>query len=207
MMNRFRWMSILYRTSILYGKGKSRFRSYIKYGMIRFAEFLLFRAEKRAAVIRPLEAPGRTEDRPIPGEADEDFMLSGYKGNIAPCSVREKEEDVLAGVSRRMDSFVKEKKIFLDPGLTLEKLAEEIGSNRTYLSRALARYKGVHFNRYINSYRLRHAAGLLEEGAAGEDILDMALLSGFKNVKTFRRALEESSGEELLYLKKRYICR
>ena len=207
MMNRFCWMSILYEMKILGRNGKGRIRSCIKCGVIRFAEFLLFRAEERAAVIRPLGTPVETDDSGAGGRREEDFVLSGYNGNMTPCSVRQKEEDVLAGVSMRMDSFVRDKKIFLDPDLTLERLAGEIGSNRTYLSRALARYKGVHFNRYINSFRLRHAAGLLEDGAAGEDMLDMALLSGFKNTRTFRRALEESSGDELLYLKKRYICK
>lgn len=151
-------------------------------------------------------AAGNAAGNPDGYAPAEDFFPEESGAGLLPCQFRERREDVLEQISRRVEVCVVRDKIFLDPDLTMEKLAAEVGSNRTYLSRALSRYKGMHFNGYINACRLRHAAGLLEEGGAG-DALDMALLSGFRSVKTFRRALQDSAEEDLLYLKKRYICK
>lgn len=122
-----------------------------------------------------------------------------------PCVIKCGRDDVVKGVFQRMNVLVREKRLFLDRDLTLEKLALVVGTNRTYISKAFSQEKGMNFNMYINSLRLEYASDIaLERWMCMEEL---AIASGFKTERTFYRALKECNWEGLDLLKKRYLCR
>ena len=58
-------------------------------------------------------------------------------------------------VFERLDRKMREDKLYLDYSMTLPKLSEMTGTNRTYASRAICeKYKS--FRGYINSLRVEH---------------------------------------------------
>lgn len=121
------------------------------------------------------------------------------------CEVICGEKDMFAQLLERADKVMKERKLYLNPNLTLEILAKEVWSNRTYLSNAISKRKQMSFRRYVNNYRLSYA--LENESKEYCPALDFAIKCGFKNERTFYKALRDSDDAALNYLKKRYLYR
>lgn len=90
---------------------------------------------------------------------------------------------------------IEQRKLYLNPGLTIIDLACECGTNRTQLSLLLNKELGLSFRDYINHCRIQYAAlPLLEDEEAGHKIEEVALLSGFGSTATFYRAFAKEKG-------------
>lgn len=90
---------------------------------------------------------------------------------------------------------IEQRKLYLNPGLTIIDLASECGTNRTQLSLLLNKELGLSFRDYINRCRIEYAAlPLLEDEEAGHKIEEVALLSGFGSTATFYRAFAKEKG-------------
>ncbi len=113
-------------------------------------------------------------------------------------------QDILDDLSCRVDDIMHNRKLFLDPALTLEGLAQELGTNRTYLSRVFNRKKGSSFVAYRNALRLEYAEYLLRSGV--EEDIDVAVNSGFPSTRAFYRALAYTGSGCFSLLKKKYLC-
>lgn len=86
-----------------------------------------------------------------------------------------------------------DKKIYLNPGLTLTELAAAIGTNRTYLSEYLNNSLDTTFYEYLNGFRVREARGLLEKREY-RSLEEIAERSGFNSLSTFRRSFIKETG-------------
>ncbi len=109
-----------------------------------------------------------------------------------------RRRDVLVEIAERADRVMEEKRLYLLSDLTLKKLAREVGSNRTYMSRAIHLVRGMGFRQYVNLFRLKHARELCSGGSPSS--LEVALKSGFADIRTFNKATAENyrqMGEEL----------
>lgn len=79
-----------------------------------------------------------------------------------------------------------EGRVYLDNRLTIAKLAESLGTNRTYLSSYINNELHCTFYEFVNRRRVEYAKGLLAEK---DDPLDVvAVLAGFNSLSSFRRA-------------------
>ena len=103
----------------------------------------------------------------------------------------------------QMEQLLKEHceatRIYLENDLTLQMLAQVVGTNRSYLSQYFSR-KGVTYNTYINSLRINHFISRCRElSAAGQDIpiQQLALESGFGSYRTFSRAFLQRTGKSV----------
>lgn len=87
----------------------------------------------------------------------------------------------------KIEALFTEKQIYLNENLTICDLVEEIGTNRTYISRVINNDIGVNFSQFVNCYRLTHARRLAAEQPelSKEDI---AVQSGFSSANSMRRA-------------------
>jgi len=61
----------------------------------------------------------------------------------------------------RIDNLMLEKKIFLDPQLSIYTLANELFTNIKYISVSINEVKKMNFNTYVNSYRIEEVKYLL----------------------------------------------
>lgn len=132
-------------------------------------------------------------------------FISG-DGNLYECEiVIVYQSDILQNIADNADRIMRERRLYLNSSLTLDKLAREIGSNRTYLSKALSEKKGMNYRSYLNEYRVKYAKELL--CSKDYTLLDIAIVSGFKNEKTFYNALVQSGDKSWKSVKKRYLYR
>ena len=70
------------------------------------------------------------------------------------CVVIKRDRDVLGEIKERVEKLMVEKKLYLNPELTLQMLADEVGTNRTYLSRMFSQKMGIGFNHYLTNARI-----------------------------------------------------
>ena len=90
-------------------------------------------------------------------------------------------------------------RLYLENDLTLQMLAQAMGTNRSYLSQYFSR-KGFTYNTYINSLRINYFISRCRElSAAGQDIpiQQLALESGFGSYRTFSRAFLQRTGQSV----------
>ena len=81
-----------------------------------------------------------------------------------------------------------------EPQLSLAEVARRLGTNQSYVSRALNDGLGVNFNSLINKMRVAHVQRVIRTAAVGHDLLSIALDAGFSSKASFNRAFREHSG-------------
>lgn len=63
---------------------------------------------------------------------------------------------------RKLQAF-EDKKGFIQKGLTISKLASQLGTNSSYLSQVINEHKGGNFNKYLSQLRINYITNLLFE--------------------------------------------
>lgn len=87
-------------------------------------------------------------------------------------------------------------KAFLDPDLSLPKLAEHLGTSVNHVSQAINAGHSMSFFDFINRFRVAEAAKLLQQKECQfPAILDVALSVGFNSTSTFYTAFKKSTGQ------------
>ncbi len=81
-----------------------------------------------------------------------------------------------------------------DPGLSLARLARHLGTNTSYLSRALNDGLGIGFSAFVNQLRSETVAAALRAGDR-RDMLDIAFDAGFASKASFNRAFRTAFGQ------------
>jgi len=107
-------------------------------------------------------------------------------------------------IFRKVDKTVREKKLYLEPGMTMDDIADILGTNRTYVSRALKSHAGGFVN-YMRNLRVERLHEYIneadEEGRMLEDGEDLAMHTGFVNKRAMVRALKKVDGKSLYEIK------
>jgi AraC-like DNA-binding protein len=98
-------------------------------------------------------------------------------------------------ISGLLESFMNEKKPFLFPGYSMQDLAIGIGIPAWQISTFLNRQKRMHFNEFVNHYRIWHCEELIQQGFVFDlDIEALARLCGFTGRGTFGNAFKKYTG-------------
>lgn len=92
-------------------------------------------------------------------------------------------EDELRLVER-LDAYMAAERPFLDPDLTLSRLARKLHVPIKQLSAAINRHKGENVSRYVNRFRVDDACERLRGGAT---VTEAMLASGFNTKSNFNR--------------------
>ncbi|MEG3047750.1 MAG: helix-turn-helix transcriptional regulator [Mucinivorans sp.] len=93
----------------------------------------------------------------------------------------------------KIANCMQQNKLFLNPKLTREDLAAELGTNKTYISNTIRHQYDQTFTEYLNNLRLEYAKELLTTDNQIK-IEVVALMSGFNSVRTFYRIFHNSYG-------------
>lgn len=100
------------------------------------------------------------------------------------------EEDV--ALIERLEVLLNDTQLFLDPGLTLSRLALRLRVPAKQLSAAINRLSGENMSRYINRHRIDHACSLLRSGSNATEAM---LSSGFNTKSNFNREFLRVTGK------------
>ena len=93
-----------------------------------------------------------------------------------------------------IEEYFNEAHPYLDPGFTITQLAQYIGSNTVYASKAISMQTGLNFSAYVNRYRVRNAKEMIREIGANYTLEYIYTSSGFKNQSTFNRVFKQIEG-------------
>lgn len=108
--------------------------------------------------------------------------------------------DKTATVDRkRFERYLREKKPYLNPGLRITDLAAGLNTNRCYISGFINKEYNMNFCRLINRYRLLELDRLrLLPSSAAKANIDLVLMAGFSNYRSYLRAKNEEDKLTLL---------
>jgi Response regulator containing CheY-like receiver domain and AraC-type DNA-binding domain len=95
----------------------------------------------------------------------------------------------------KIKELFEEKEIYRLPHLSLQDLATEMKTNRTYLSACINSYSGCNFKQLVCRYRVEAAKGLLLH--TDMDIQSIMKEVGFNSRSSFYNAFRENVGEDL----------
>ena len=88
----------------------------------------------------------------------------------------------------RIDAAMENDNLFLRPDLSIVMLAEKVGTNRTYVSKAIKDAKGCNFSDYVNRYRLDYAVELMKKTPKENIIIqNIAMQCGCGSIQSFYR--------------------
>lgn len=103
---------------------------------------------------------------------------------------QDKSELIFANLEELMNRDL----LYRDSTLSRERLAENLGTNRTYLSQVIREKTGKTLTQYLNGYRIRHALQLLSDPATDLPLKAVEYESGFYSSTTFFKIFREEIG-------------
>lgn len=104
-----------------------------------------------------------------------------------------KTEDADMELFKKMERLMTEDKVFSIKGLTLDKMAEIMGTNRTYVSNAVNKYAQMDFISYVDMYRIKEAAGLISKNG-NIPVKGLADAVGYNSISVFYKAFRNETG-------------
>jgi len=99
---------------------------------------------------------------------------------------------IIEKINNDMNHILETKQLFLEPDLSLQKLAQEINTKPNYLSQTINTIHNCNFREYINTYRINYAKKMLINTAL--KIEAVAYESGFNTISTFNIAFKKETG-------------
>ncbi|MBR4730913.1 MAG: helix-turn-helix transcriptional regulator [Prevotella sp.] len=105
----------------------------------------------------------------------------------------------LKQIERLLKEHCVDKQLYLQHDLSLQDLAQAVGTNRFYLSQYFSRQSNT-YNTYINNLRINYFISRYEEDAAAGQSVGVKQLvheSGFSSYRTFSRAFTQRMGQSV----------
>ncbi|MCM1318542.1 MAG: helix-turn-helix domain-containing protein [Bacteroides sp.] len=103
----------------------------------------------------------------------------------------ERTDEIYANLCRLME----EEKIYTDSHLTRDRVAEMLGTNRTYLTQIIKTYTGKSYPQFVNGYRIRHALRVLSDAETADYPLKaLSTDLGFSSLSTFYKTFQNEVG-------------
>lgn len=122
-----------------------------------------------------------------------DAMEAGVDKIKAQEKPQESNYDVTT--KKRLDDYMAQEEPYLDPDLTLSKLAESSKIAIGELSSLINKAYGKNFNDYINEYRVEKVKQDIQSGGTEQyTILAIAYSAGFNSKSTFNRSFKKFTG-------------
>jgi len=96
-------------------------------------------------------------------------------------------------IAEKINTAMQEQHLYLDPNLTLHKLAAHLSISPNYLSQTLNETLGINFFDYVNQWRIEAARPKII--ANKDTVLDIALEVGFNARSSFYKAFKQVTGQ------------
>jgi AraC-like DNA-binding protein len=127
-----------------------------------------------------------TEMQPKPKKRAETALPKDRKLALPP----ERQAELF----EKLEGIIKDKALYKDEDLSLEKLSEATGLNRHHISETLNVFAQKPFYQYINEYRIGEVLRRLDEGKKKERLLAVAYDCGFKTKASFNQYFKKITG-------------
>ena len=119
--------------------------------------------------------------------------LAGGEETAAPVAPVPDAKDLMrdAELMERLKTLIVADALYLDPGLTLDRMSRRLRVPAKQLSQTINRATGGNVSRYVNGFRIRHACERLR---AGDNVTSAMLNSGFNTKSNFNREFLRATG-------------
>tara|TARA_X000001316_G_C920151_1_gene34288 strand:+ start:382 stop:1524 length:1143 start_codon:yes stop_codon:yes gene_type:complete len=101
-------------------------------------------------------------------------------------------EDHMTRIARKLDAAMIGQHLYKESGLSLRRLSDETSIKENYISETFSQHLRTNFYDFVNGYRLKEAASLLED--TDTNILNIAYDVGFNSRSTFNSAFKKLFG-------------
>ncbi len=102
-------------------------------------------------------------------------------------------QDEAAALEQAAHAFLTSTQLYLDPALSIDRLAKRMHVPMRNLSAAINQSKGMNVSQYVNGFRLSHAATLLRETQLS--VTEIAAQAGFLSRSNFYREFQRSHNQ------------
>lgn len=121
--------------------------------------------------------------------ADLQVPLLEFPDKYRTSSLKGLEEAVLY---QKLRQLLENERLFLNPDLTLKRMADKLATNTKYLSQVINHQTGLNFQQFINRYRVEEAKSKISDKHFKHlTLYGIALQCGFKNKSTFYKVFKE----------------
>jgi AraC-like DNA-binding protein len=105
------------------------------------------------------------------------------------------DEETVSAYTEKLLVFMKDEQAFLNPGLSLRGLAEQVEIHPNQLSWLLNQQLKQNFNEFINHHRVEHFKKLARDPAnAHISLIGLAYESGFNSKTVFNTCFKKETG-------------
>lgn len=94
----------------------------------------------------------------------------------------------------KVEAVMREQKVYKQKSLTRDSLADMLGTNRTYLSRAINSISGKSFSEYLNSWRIIEATLVMADKSIDIPLKQLADDLGYSSISVFYRSFQKETG-------------
>jgi len=153
------------------------------------AEFMTVNGDTAFTITDYYDIPGMVRPESVSRRAKSRSRAQKYaKSGLKQSQMEE--------IKSRLDSIMRSEKVFLQPNLTLSKLAVAVDCSVNYLSQVINSGFGMSFFDYLNSQRIEYARKrLCERDGHEEAILSVAFAAGFNSNSAFYAAFKKCVGQ------------
>ena len=95
---------------------------------------------------------------------------------------------------QRVETMMREQKVYRMKSLTRDSLADMLGTNRTYLSRAINSVSGKSFSDYVNTWRIIEATQIMADDTKDIPLKQLADDLGYNSTAVFYRCFQKETG-------------
>ena len=194
-----RWMSVFTYWAIVFGVGQGIFTfvpdryvylwiisaiPFYIYLYVSYANYLLM-YEHVADAINTYEDKEEYDIENVVENRDRD---NGQTISSTTRISKQQEEMLKSNIQKWIDD-----KEFTKGGLTIEDIARQTASNRTYVSHFVNTHYGMSFREWINYLRLQYAKDIMLK-SPDKSVAEIALESGYLSTSYFSRIFKETEG-------------
>ena len=157
--------------------------------------FFISVAALGAAFALLLYARQRRENKRLIAQYEEYRKRLLTENSVNDRTAADHRSDIHYALYLKMEQLMKGG-LFREKELTLDRMAEVLGTNRTYVSNALNKVAGISFYGYIDSYRIKEATRVLSDPGLAPTVSLKQLADdvGYNNIQTFFKAFKRETG-------------
>lgn len=122
-------------------------------------------------------------------EMNRQYVIANEEEKKGPAARTTDEE-----LFMKLEKLMHEDRLYLQNDISLDKIAAMLGTNRTYLSRAVNHFAKRSFNGYINIYRIEEATRILSKSDEDVQIKNLYEILGYNSAATFFRVFRSEVG-------------
>lgn len=97
-------------------------------------------------------------------------------------------------IMQQIENEMEDNHLYLQQNLTLDDVAKQLSSNRTYISNAINTETNMNFSEYVNSFRVKYAQTLMEYFDPKAKVCEVWKDAGFSSEASFLRNFKKIVG-------------